>query len=654
MPWQDPSMYPVAPGEPQPAPVDRDYRWKVTCQVGLQQQSSYVTRNPGVYDGNDIQVGQWIANISTGQAWQIISVESKSASQVVVTVQDIYRYNTYRDPFKLGNGSPPFGTYIVFDISDEGLPQIDPVPDVGVSSVFTQNLTSRFEYINLQYDYPLYQAGNTFGINDVIAVDTTTNSFVLASEVNKLAVGRVTSISDTIPGWFTINPVQKVVDFLDYLPGEVGDIIYSSTTETDGVTSQPGGAPLYIKLRNHTQSISYNLLPGPTSPGNVFQLNGVDITVGGTGSAQDLISAVNQHTSATRVTAESELMNTRAETDPLQLSSTYGELVLFSASNPASVTINGVSVTFDILSSEPGYESYSRAVDMAAAINLAAIPNIVASSPNPQTLLIENTAGAAITIVNGSADINGVFFAGPGSASGISLSTPASTAYRIKFSSADSRAINFLDVLGTTIDDFGLVSVENGIKACGMYIGGGLRSAVSTVVTNLTQMNALTPLIGDTAYVIDSNDGQGNQAGEWSLWLFNGSTWVQTANQDSASTDAKSLEYTVTHTAPAEIAMGEISTGRRVTLITVEVTTPFEPTATLSIGYRVNNTTNPVTSADGLMTSAVIDLSVTGTYTTGTDILFGTDTPEGDVDIIAHFSGNGATTGAAQIIVSYV
>jgi hypothetical protein len=55
-----------------------------------------------------------------------------------------------------------------------------------------------------------------------------------------------------------------------------------------------------------------------------------------------------------------------------------------------------------------------------------------------------------------------------------------------------------------------------------------------------------------------------------------------------------------------------------------------------------------------IKTSVAIDLTVAGTYTTSTDILFGTDTVQGDVEITASFVASGATVGEAQIIVSYI
>lgn len=650
MPWYDPLQFPVAPGNPYPAPAPRDYRWRVTLSISVQQQSSYITRNPGEYNGQDIMVGQWLANINTGQAWQIISIESKTTGSVIAIVQDIYRYNTYRDSTKQGNGSPSFGTYIVFDISDTGLPQIDPIPDTGVSSVFTQNLTSRFEYINLQYDYPLYQEGNSFVINDVIAADAVTNSFVLSDADNKIVIGRVTSISDTIPGWFTINPVQKVVDFLDYLPGNVGDIIYSSTTQPGGITLLPGGAQLYIKLRNNTLSTSYSTLPGPTVAGNMFQINGQDATVAGAGTMDDVVSASNLIALQTGVAASKVLVESVAQTNPGQLF--YGEVVL-DITTPAVAIINGISVTFNIQSTTAGYTGYTQSAQMATSINNANIPNIVATAPTSASLIISDITGGSITITNISADAGGVFFAGNNSGTGIPLLTSASAVYKLKFVAIDARAINFFDVVGSTIEDFGIPSVENGVKACGLYIEEGLRNATSTVVANLTQLNALSPLIGDTAYVIDSDDGSGNNVGEWSMWLFNGSTWIQTSNQDSASTDAKSLEYTVTPASPQNINIGQISTGRRVSLITVEVTTPFDGTPSLDIGYRVNNPVPQPAEFDGLMSLTLIDLTVAGTYTTSTDILFGIDTVQGDVEITATFTVSGATIGEAQIIVSY-
>ena len=654
MPWNNPLLYPVIPPSLPPAPEQRDFRWQITMDVETQTQSSNLTRNPGRYNGMDVNVGQWIANLTTGQAWQIISIESKTELNVTAIVQDIDRYNTYRDPVQLGNGSPSLSSYVIFNIGDTGIPEIDPLPAGGAAAEFSINLQSRFQYINQQYDYALYQSGNTFVVGDVIAADATTNSFVLSDATNKIAVGRVTSISDTIPGWFTVNPVQKIVDFLDYLPGDVCDIIYTSTTIPGEITTTPGGAELYIKLRNNTSSVSNATAAGGTASGNTFQLNGVDVQVLGAGTATDLMTAANLETANTGVVVTLDLVPNTVETNNLLITGVYGEAILWASSSPASATINGITVTFNITSTESGYEDYARPTQMAQSINNASIPNIVASNPSPTIVRITNTAGGAITIVNQVSDINGVPVAGANSGTGLALSTPASVTYRLKFTADDARAINFLNVIGDPVGDFGLVSVENGIKACGLYIQSGLRTASTEVVLNLTALNALTPYIGDQAYVIDSDDGQGNHVGEWSMWLYDGSVWVQTSNEDSATTDAKSLEYTLTPSSPGTINIGEISTGRRVTLITIEVSTPFDGVATVEIGYQINNPSPLPPVPAGLMTIGLTDLTVVGTYTTYTDILFGTDTAQGDVTVTSTFVNGSSTVGSAQIIVSYV
>ena len=303
MPWYNPSLFPVPPGSPQPAPQQNAFRWLLTCDVSQQLQSSYSTRQPGSFNGQDISVGQWIANTATGAAWQIISVTSKTASSISFIVQDIYRYNTFRDGTQQGDGSPPTGYYVAFNVSDSGVPEIDPVPEVGVSANFFTNLLSRFEYINLQYDFPLYQLNNPFQINDVVGTDASSHSFKLASDSTIIPIGRITSLSDTIPGWFTFDPVQKITDFLDTLPGDIGDIIYTDPANPGKLTTTPGGSQIYLKVRNNTQSVSYSSADTSTSVGNVVQINGINAPITNVGNLDDLVIAAELIVSGTGKTS---------------------------------------------------------------------------------------------------------------------------------------------------------------------------------------------------------------------------------------------------------------------------------------------------------------------------------------------------------------
>lgn len=648
--------WPVPTDPPPASPVfqPRAYRWRVTMSLPPplntpQTHSSAFTRNPGLYNCMDVNVGMWIGDINNGKAWQIIQVVSKTSEEIIAVIQDVYRYNTFKDQTKQGNGGPSSGNYVAFELGPDGLPAID--TDLPLASVFTQNISGRFDYINLQYDYPLYQAGNTFQVNDVIAVDPVSHIFVKADSTFKTAVGRVTSISDTMTGWFTINPVQKIVDFLDYLPGNVGDIIYSSTSTTATVTTTPGGAELYVKLRNNTSSVSDSTGAGPTTPGNKFNLNGVSITVGGSGTTANLISAVNAQSSVTGISATTVLAPTVATTD---INNTkYGQVAQFIGSPNAQATINGTLVTFNIASA--GDPTLAFPPELAQSINAANIPNIIASSVSGDTLLrITNTAGGAITIVNVQPDSDGMNFAGSNSGSGLPLFTPASTQSSVRFTAVDARPIEFINTVGDPVGNFGLISVENGVKACGLYIQSGLRQSSSNVVNNIAALNALNPIIGDQAYVINSDDGNGNYINQWSTWLYNGTAWVLTGRQSSSTVAAKTITYALTNTSPSSFNIGTIVSGTRVTVITVEVTTAFGSSALLELGYSVANPTNPQSNTSGLMSSQLIDLTKTGVYATTSDILFGTDTATGDVTLTGSFISGGSTTGSAQILISYV
>lgn len=649
MPWEDPARYPVPPGAPAPIPQPKDYMWTATFTVTPQYHSSRLSRAPGTYTGMDITVGQWVANTISGQAWQITKITEKTDTSVVLVLHDVYRYNTFRDINGVGGAEPPLGKYIIFDLSDSGIPQIDPVPETGVSPQFSQNLNSRFEYNNLQYDYPLYQAGNSFKVGDVIAADDIQHRFVLADEVYRIVIGRVTSISDVKPGWFTIDPVQKVVDFLDYLPGQVGDMIY---TDGEQLTVDKIGPQVYVKLRDYTVSEVASKNTGNVIAGNVFQVNGVNVTVTGVGSTADLVYNINQVSAETGVSAAQIAAPNTVYTGAIN--NMYGEPALFAALNPATAYINGVPVVFNEASEDPGYMGYARIKQMVSVINKANIPNVTAQQHGLISMSITNSTGGAIDITNQTPDSNGLLFAGDNSATCLPLHVPATTQSILKLTAVDSRPINLLDVSGTPTRTLGLVSVENGVKAAGLYVKDGLRSASTTVVSDKSQLSALQPMSGDSAFVINSGDESGNNAGEWSLWIFDGRQWVQTSNQDSATTDAKSLEYTLAYNDEASVDIGEISTGRRVALITVEVTEAFNTAASLSVGYRIINNNDPEASADGLMQSAVIDLTTPGIYTSSSSVLFGTDTASGDVMITCTYVSNNASAGTAQIIVTYV
>ena len=107
-----------------------------------------------------------------------------------------------------------------------------------------------------------------------------------------------------------------------------------------------------------------------------------------------------------------------------------------------------------------------------------------------------------------------------------------------------------------------------------MNIEQGIRTGGTTLVGSISARDALSAQAGDQAYVTNAGDG------EWGLFLYTGASWVEISNQDSATVDAKTL--TTTFTMPAggfgnssTNNLGNISQGRKITAVSVEVHTAF-------------------------------------------------------------------------------
>ena len=620
------------------AGTPRDYRWSLTISIIPQTHSSHLTRNDYEYNGYDVRIGDWIASASTGATVQIVEVTSKTASSITVVVEDIARYNTFRAGGATGDGSIGVGQCVIFELNEEGEPMVDPIPAAGVSSVFFSNLLSRFHNINEQFDFNLTQVGHTFNKGDIVAVDPDTNSFVLSTNEFTTVIGQVTEVGPA-PDQFYINPVQKITNNFPTLPGNVTDILY--TDNAGGLTTDDSsGKMMYIKLRENTQTVAVGqIADGSTTAGNIMEINKTPVTISGAGDIAAAIFAINALTGTHEIVADSITSPTVVNTT---LALFYGEPALYTVPSPATATINGVLVTFDI--DVVGQSTYAMNLaleeDMAAAINRDmqnAGNNDVVATTGTNNLIITNNTGGAITITNGVNDQSGIGFAGSNSGSGIDLLTPASTGEFLRLTAPDARAIDILDNTGTPSIDYGIYSAENGVKAAGIYVEQGLRTGGTTVVADIPSRNALSPLVGDQAMVLDKGNG------EWELYVYDGSSWIAVANQDSARTDADSAEFIVNFNGSTLNEIVTVSTSSRVTLITVEVITPFDGTPTLSVGIS--------SDLDLLFTDDQVDLSEVGTYSSHTDYYFNTGI---DTDILVAYQANGATQGQAKVVVSYM
>jgi len=308
------------------------------------------------------------------------------------------------------------------------------------------------------------------------------------------------------------------------------------------------------------------------------------------------------------------------------------------------ITINGTSVTFSTTTA--GQAAYGIAVgigaDIIADVNAASVPNITASASGSDVVLT-NATGGAITIVNVTNDGNGSPVAGASSGTGWPLSTGASSGIKLKLARADGGEILIDDTTGTPSVSYGVYSVHNGRPPLAVVVDQGIVSGGggggTTVVADITARNALSPTAGDTVYVIDTGNG------EYGFYVYSGGTWKLLADEDSANTDANTINITLNQSGGASNTdIGTMSDGARVTLVTVKVTAAFDTAdATLTIGDSGDQ--------DRLMEDDMIDLQSTGTYTSQPGHQYSTGN---DQTVTAYFDPGTSTQGTVEVAVTYV
>lgn len=224
----------------------------------------------------------------------------------------------------------------------------------------------------------------------------------------------------------------------------------------------------------------------------------------------------------------------------------------------------------------------------------------------------------------------------------------AVTDQRLGFDGSEWRAVDaavltsidaFADVDTTTVPPVGGDAlVWNGATLQWEPLDVGVGSSSNTfVVADITDRDALSAAEGDHAFV-----RSGATTNEWEMYLWD-AAWILVSTQDSASTDAKTIEAIVVPSTISPVLLGNVSPDSRITVVTIVVTAAFDGTPTLTVGDTADNAR--------LIDDSLHDLSDVGTYTTTTDYVYG---GSADTDINGYFSAGGATVGSARILVTYV
>lgn len=618
----------------------KPYRWELTLSVDPASHGSHKTRTPYVFNGFDVLVGDFIAGATDGKALQIVSITEKTATSVVCVVEDVLRYNTFRNASGIGIFTVP-GQAVVFQTNEFGDPMIDPLPTGIVSADFYANVNSRFKYLNPKAHFVLEKENHTFEVGDVIGIsDEGEYEVSAASNLDKL-IGTVTHKGPG-PNQFMIRPINGIIDFVPALPGNAGDFAYASIDGSGDLTTTVTGAPIFLNIKNAVASTSRgSVLNGTTSIGNVIEINDVNVTFTGTSIAQaasDINSVSGHGIVASESTAPVEAVSETAQ-------AVYG---LVGGYPPFAATINGVLVNFTTTTA--GQAEYSQSVaiaeDLVTDIIAAGIPNLEARASSGKLYLTETT-GSSITIVNTSNDTNGNGFAGASSISGLNASYAASTGKNLLLTRADGGEIIIRNITGTPSEDFGLISGHNGSYPIGLDVEQGIRKAGTTVVSSTAARDLLpNVLVGDQAHVLDTGEG------EWGLYLWDGSNWVIIATQDSAATDANSLYHTYVMPSSIDgnieiITMGRISNNSRVVSVLVEVITGFSGHTGSAPALNIGTSTD----AAALVHEDLIDLESVGSYNLTPDYHYA---GPNEVEIIATLDHNLSQEGEIKITVTYV
>ena len=607
------------------------YQWEVTATVTAQAHGSHLTRKDFEYNGLDIKVGDWVAGATTGICLRVISISAKTSTTVTMVVEDWLRYNTYRS--NIGNGVFGVGMAVCFQLNENGHPMLDPVPLNIASADFYLNINSRFQYLNPQMHYVLDQTAHGFSEGDIVSVTGSGFAKTTSATANK-SIGTVTNTGPG-PNQFMIRPNTRIIDFVPAIPGSVGDYVYTDNTTAGGLTtSDASGKIQFIKIADAiASSITGTVADAGTTANNVLEINETSVTFTGTVTQAQIITQINALTGTHGCTADNPTAPSTATTATLGLA--YGLVGIYPG---GQITINGTNVTFSTTTA--GQATYGIAVgiaaDIVADVNAAGPANIIASKSGTNVVLT-NSTGAAITIVNVANDGNGTAVAGAGSCTGWELSTGASTSTFLRLRRADGGEILLDDITGTTTTDVGIFSVHNGMCPLAVVVEQGIRtSAGTTVVADITARDALPSATGDTAYVIDS----GNT--EYAFYVYNGSAWVLLSDEDSANTDAQTLTKTIFGAAgTGSSSIGTVSASSRVTLITVEILSACNGTSTLTVGDSGDN--------DRLATDDVIDMTSIGVYNITSAHQYTSET-----EILAYYTNNSTNTGSIKINVSYM
>ena len=613
------------------------YKYRVTFTFEETIHGSHITRTPFRYNGQDIEVGDFVAGAEEGKVLQVVSISYKDDQTVIAIIEDKLRYNVYK------TGTSAFnipGNVIFFTINELGMPMLDPLPNI-VSGSFYANVMSRFQYLNPLTNFVIAQDGHSFEKGDAVCIES--GEFVRSTPDNiNYFVGTVVEPGPG-PNQFILRPANGIIDFVPALPGNVGDYIYPNVDGSGDLTTDDSSQrPILMKISDAVPTYTIGTGINPTgSAGDKFEINKIMLTMAASYDLDDAIDAINNETTEHKITADKVPAPTNITSNISIIGSSYGVIAGYA---PFSASINGVTVNFtttaqgSITFSDP---TVANVDDMVVDINAANIPNIVASVDSDGDLVITNQVGGEIALLNITNDTNGNGFAGPNGLASVDFYAAPNTGVNsvLRLTRADGGPMTLRDYQGSFFQDSGVMSGQNGQYALGLQIEQGLRSSTTTVVPTIASRDGLYPLIGDQAYVLDDGNG------EWALFVWDGSNWISVSTERSNANDARTVVTTFDEVAlgtsiTTEQSLGYVTADRTITEVVVLVTDAFPAGTTIKVGTSAN--------PDLLFAQQDARLYETGSYSTDPEYR-----TSGYQEIIATLSRITMGSGEVTVIINY-
>ena len=617
------------------------YQWSITFSVTAQTHGSHLTRDDFTFNGLDIVVGDWIANASSGLCWKVISVTSKTSSSVTCVVEDWLRYNTFRQSG--GDGAPTSGSAVIFGLNEKGIPMLDPVPAT-ISSTFYPTVASRFEYLNPQQNYVLEQTAHGLSKGDIVAVSSAGFTKANTNTMAKM-VGVVTEAGPG-PNQFMILPNNQIVDFEPSIPGVQGNYVY---VDTDGsFTTTDTGQIVFLKIQDAIPTVLTGTVNAPEVPHNhVIKLNGKTVTFadgGGNVNAAAMVVNINA-VANTFVTASEVPTPTVIVSDGPN--TIYG---LVGGYTPFSVAIDSGSgnTTVNFTSNGSVYSGVATPQDMKTDIDATSIANLTVSA-TATVLTLTETNGNAITFANGTADTGGYNFVGASNVSGLNATTSATGTTKLNLTRSDGGPVDIYEATEYFRVNTGIASGHTGMYPLALNIEQGIRTGGTTLVGDISARDSLSALAGDQAYVTNAGGG------EWALYLYDGSAWVEVSNQDSATIDAKTLSTTFTMPiggfgTSTTTNLGNISPGRKIQSVSVSVNTSFSGhTGDILPNIEVGTISDP----DAYHDDTDNDITSVSTYMTNPEYTYPASETQ-DQLIRARCNHYGASAGNVTVKLTYI